>query len=76
VVGLRHDTVTAGLTLPWNSAIVEGQHRYVGIVNHEPLESTGEVKAAVTVVVRKSLLEEVHTNGPLNSGGWRRRRRR
>lgn len=39
------------------------------VFDHEPPESTLEVKAAVAVVVRNSLLEEAHTNGPLNPGG-------
>ncbi|MTD59092.1 hypothetical protein [Amycolatopsis pithecellobii] len=39
------------------------------VFDHEPPESTLEVKAAVAVVVRNSLLEEAHTNGPLNTGG-------
>lgn len=39
------------------------------VFDHEPPTATLEMKAAVTVVVRNSLLEEAHTNGPLESGG-------
>jgi hypothetical protein len=39
------------------------------VFDHEPPEATLEVKAAVTVVVRNSLLEEAHSNGPLEAGG-------
>lgn len=39
------------------------------VFDHEPPESPLEMKAAVAVVVRNSLLEEAHTNGPLNPGG-------
>lgn len=39
------------------------------VFDHEPPEAMLEVKAAVTVVVRNSLLEEAHANGPLESGG-------
>lgn len=39
------------------------------VFDHEPSESTLETRAAVAVVVRNSLLEEAHTNGPLNAGG-------
>jgi hypothetical protein len=39
------------------------------VFDHEPPEATLEMKAAVTVVVRNSLLEEAHTNGPLETGG-------
>jgi hypothetical protein len=39
------------------------------VFDHEPPESALETKAAVAVVVRNSLLEEAHTNGPLNPDG-------
>jgi hypothetical protein len=39
------------------------------VFDHEPPQATLEMKAAVTVVVRNSLLEEAHTNGPLETGG-------
>jgi hypothetical protein len=39
------------------------------VFDHEPPGATLEMKAAVTVVVRNSLLEEAHTNGPLEAGG-------
>ncbi|APU21379.1 hypothetical protein UA75_16865 [Actinoalloteichus sp. GBA129-24] len=39
------------------------------VFDHDPPESALEVKAAVAVVVRNGLLEETHTNGPLNPGG-------
>jgi len=39
------------------------------VFDHDPPESTLTTKAAVAVVVRNSLLEEAHTNGPLNPGG-------
>jgi hypothetical protein len=39
------------------------------VFDHEPPEATLEMRAAVAVVVRNSLFEEAHTNGPLNPGG-------
>jgi hypothetical protein len=39
------------------------------VFDHEPPGATLEMKAAVTVVVRNSLLEEAHANGPLETGG-------
>lgn len=39
------------------------------VFDHEPPDSTLEMKAAVAVVVRNSLLEEAHANGPLSASG-------
>lgn len=39
------------------------------VFDHDPPEGTLRLKAAVTVVVRNSLLEEAHANGPLEAGG-------
>ena len=41
------------------------------VFDHDPPEVALEMKAAVTVVVRNSLLEEAHADGPLKSGGIR-----
>jgi hypothetical protein len=38
------------------------------VFDHEPLDAPLDLRAKVTVVVRNSLLEEAHHNGPLNSG--------
>jgi hypothetical protein len=39
------------------------------VFDHDPPETTLTMKAAVTVVVRNSLLEDAHINGPLNPSG-------
>ncbi|MEV0132587.1 hypothetical protein AB0H83_29515 [Dactylosporangium sp. NPDC050688] len=38
------------------------------VFDHEPLDASLEIKAKVTVVVRNSLLEQAHHDGPLTSG--------
>jgi hypothetical protein len=38
------------------------------VFDHEPLDSPLELKAKVTLVVRNSLLEQAHHDGPLDSG--------
>lgn len=38
------------------------------VFDHEPLDASLELRAKATVVVRNSLLEEAHHNGPLGSG--------
>jgi hypothetical protein len=38
------------------------------VFDHEPLDASLGLKAMVTVVVRNSLLEEAHHDGPLDSG--------
>lgn len=39
------------------------------VFDHDPPDTDLELKAAVTVVVRNSLLEEAHANGPVEAGG-------
>jgi hypothetical protein len=41
------------------------------VFDHEPADTTLEVKAAVTVVVRNSLLEQAHADGPLETSDVR-----
>jgi hypothetical protein len=40
-------------------------------VNHEPVELSVDLRAAATVVVRNSRLEEAHASGPVKEGGIR-----
>jgi hypothetical protein len=39
------------------------------VVGYEPTDSSLELKGAVAVVVRSSLLEEAHSHGPVEAGG-------
>jgi hypothetical protein len=39
------------------------------VVRYKPTDSPLELKCAVAVVVRSSLLEEAHSHGPINAGG-------
>jgi len=39
------------------------------VVGYEPTDSSVELKGAVAVVVRSSLLEEAHSHGPVEAGG-------
>jgi hypothetical protein len=39
------------------------------VVRYDPADSPLELKCAVAVVVRSSLLEEAHSHGPVNAGG-------
>jgi hypothetical protein len=39
------------------------------VVRYKPTDSPLELKCAVAVVVRSSLLEEAHSHGPVNAGG-------
>ncbi len=39
------------------------------VVGYEPADSSVELKGAVAVVVRSSLLEEAHSHGPVEAGG-------
>lgn len=39
------------------------------VVRYEPADSSVELKGAVAVIVRSSLLEEAHSHGPVEAGG-------
>jgi len=41
------------------------------VAGYEPAASPLELKGAVAVIVRSSLLEEAHTHGPVEAGGIR-----
>jgi hypothetical protein len=41
------------------------------VAGHEPADSPLELKGAVAVIVRSSLLEQAHSHGPVDAGGIR-----